>query len=134
MGLSGSEYHTYSIPKRVGEQKAKELTSQCLPISIEYSKEIGLVDEVFGDEQYFERLREYTSSFLKDEDKYDDFIWDKQDYIEEHKEYIESCKDKELKTMYPEFWDKDSSFHKLRAEFVKKANPKETPQRLKYKG
>ncbi len=134
MGLSGSEYHTYSVPNRVGEEKAKELFSECLPISIEYSKKIGLVDEVFEDKDYFEKLREFASSLLENEDKYEDFIWDKEDYLEENKSYIESCKDKELKTMYPEFWDENSEFHNLRSDFVKKVNLKETPNRLKYKG
>jgi len=34
LGLSGSQYHTYSLPKRVGEDKAKELLDKCLPLSV----------------------------------------------------------------------------------------------------
>jgi putative two-component system protein, hydrogenase maturation factor HypX/HoxX len=33
-GLHGSEYWTYSLPKRVGEAKAVELTERCLPLGI----------------------------------------------------------------------------------------------------
>ncbi|OAD21112.1 formyl transferase-like protein [Candidatus Thiomargarita nelsonii] len=33
MGLYGSEYWTYLLPRRVGQEKAIELTENCLPIS-----------------------------------------------------------------------------------------------------
>jgi putative two-component system hydrogenase maturation factor HypX/HoxX len=36
--LTGSEYHTYTLPKRVGEQKAEEILQKTLPISIENAK------------------------------------------------------------------------------------------------
>ncbi|HGZ70470.1 MAG TPA: hydrogenase, partial [Nitratifractor sp.] len=62
---------------------------------------------------------------------YEDFLWDKQEYLEENREYIESLKKEELKVMYPEFWEKDSPFHGLRREFVYKICPRETPVRLK---
>jgi len=35
--------------------------------------------------------------------------------------------------MHPEFWEKDSIFHKLRREFVYKICPIKTPKRLKVK-
>ncbi len=131
LGLSGSEYHTYSLPKRVGEQKAKELLDSCLPLSANKAKGMGMVDEVFAKENYFEDLRSFTNSLIEDEDKYDDFIYDKQDYLEQNKEYINECKEQELKVMHPEFWDEKSEFHTLRHEFVYKKCPIKTPQRLK---
>jgi len=48
MELFGSEYWTYLFPRRIGEQKAVELTETCLPISARHAKEIGLLDHVFG--------------------------------------------------------------------------------------
>jgi putative two-component system hydrogenase maturation factor HypX/HoxX len=48
MGLFGSEYWTYLLPRRVGLEKALELTETCLPISARRAKSIGLVDHVFG--------------------------------------------------------------------------------------
>lgn len=44
MGLRGSEYWTYLLPKRVGEEAAQRLTESCLPISAEHAFELGLVD------------------------------------------------------------------------------------------
>lgn len=132
MGLSGSEYHTYSLPKRVGEEKARELLESCLPISIQKAKKMGLVDEVFEEENYFDRLRVYAKSLVEDEDNYVDFIYDKQDYLEANKVYINACKENELKIMHPEFWEENSLFHKLRYDFVHKVSPASTPKRLQY--
>ena len=131
LGLSGSEYHTFTLPKRVGEQKAKELLEYCLPISANKAKEINMIDEVFKKENYFDELRSFTQKLVEEEDKYDDFIYDKQDYLQENQEFINKCKEQELKVMYPEFWNENSSFHLLRHEFVYKVCPIKTPQRLK---
>ena len=72
----------------------------------------------------------YAQELVEDENKYDDYIYDKQDNLESSKDYINSCKEKELKVMYPEFWNETSEFHKLRNEFVYKVCPIKTPQRL----
>jgi putative two-component system protein, hydrogenase maturation factor HypX/HoxX len=44
MGLRGSEYWTYLLPRRIGCEAALRLTESCLPISAESALEIGLVD------------------------------------------------------------------------------------------
>ena len=127
LGLTGSEYHTYSLPKRVGEVEAQKLLDDSLPISVEYAKTINMVDEVISDDSYGEELHRFVKSNFSD-----DFIWDKQDYIEENYQRIEALKEAEIEIIYPEFWDRDSSFHRLREEFVWKVCPRETPKRLKY--
>jgi putative two-component system hydrogenase maturation factor HypX/HoxX len=132
LGLSGSEYHTYTLPKRVGGTVAKKLLDECLPISASRAKDIGMVDEVFDDEVYFENLREFSSKLIEDEERFDDFLWDKQDYLELNKEMIEKAREDEIGVMHPEFWEKSSPFHKLRYEFVYKICPTKTPKRLKY--
>ncbi|MBU1927506.1 hydrogenase maturation protein [bacterium] len=131
LGLSGSEYHTYTLPKRVGENKAEELLKSCLPLNARKAKEIGMIDEIFEKENYFEEVRNFTQKLVENEDKYDDFFYNKQDYLEENREFINECKESEIKVMYPEFWDKKSSFHQLRHDFVYKVCPNQTPQRLK---
>jgi len=126
LGLSGSEYHTYTLPKRVGEEMAQKLLDECLPLSVAKANSLGMVDEVFPSKCYDEALHCYAKS------KYDDdFIWDKQDFIEENKVKIEILKERELEVMYPEFWDDKSLFHPLRQAFVYKVCPQETPKRLK---
>ncbi len=131
LALTGSEYHTYSLPKRVGEEKAQEIIDKCLPIGSKEAQKIGLVDIVFEDKSYKEDLKNFTKSLTKDLDWFYDFCEKKEEYLDENSEYINSCKEKELKLMYKQFWDKDSNFHILRQKFVYKKKVLETPKRLK---
>ena len=131
LGLSGSEYHTFTLPKRVGKDIANKLLDECLPISIKKAKEIGLVDRVFKKENYEKELETFAKSLIKDEDWYDEFLEQKEDFLYENEQKIEALKEKEIKIMYPEFWNTNSPFHKLRYEFVYKLCPTKTPKRLK---
>jgi len=126
LGLSGSEYHTYTLPKRVGTDMAQTLLDDCLPLSVTKAKSLGMVDEVFAHEDYYEALHAFAKG------KYDDdYLWDKQDFLEANRAKIEALKEKELEVMHPEFWDEESDFHTLRQEFVYKSCPRQTPLRLK---
>ncbi|MCW0212913.1 MAG: enoyl-CoA hydratase-related protein [Pseudonocardia sp.] len=46
MGLTGSEYWTYVLPRRVGSRVAERLTSDCLPVGTAEALRIGLIDDV----------------------------------------------------------------------------------------
>ena len=46
MGLHGSEYWTYTLPRRVGVPEAARLTQACLPVSPASAARCGLVDRV----------------------------------------------------------------------------------------
>ena len=46
MDLFGSEYWTYSLPKRVGSKVAMELTNCTEPMSSQHALKLGLVDKV----------------------------------------------------------------------------------------
>jgi putative two-component system hydrogenase maturation factor HypX/HoxX len=46
MGLTGSEYWTYTLPRRVGVTEAQRLTEDCLPIGAAEAASIGLADAV----------------------------------------------------------------------------------------
>ena len=48
MGLHGSEYWTYTLPRRVGAEQAARLTDACLPVSPASALRCGLVDRVIG--------------------------------------------------------------------------------------
>jgi len=133
MGLSGSEYHSYTFPKRVGEELANKILDDALPIGTKYAKKINLLDEVLPNTDYDNHLKEFCKNLLSDEDEYYDFLDEKSDRLEEEEKLIHDCKESELKKMHPEFWDKTSEFHKLRADFVYKVCPIRTPERLIYK-
>jgi putative two-component system hydrogenase maturation factor HypX/HoxX len=131
LGLSGSEYHTFSLAKRVGEKKAGKLLDECLPISANSALKIGMLDKVFENNDYFEFLNEFAQNLCEDKEIYSDFLYEKEEYLSQNVSMIEQKKEEELKIMHPEFWDEDSSFHKLRYDFVYKVCSIETPQRLK---
>ncbi len=40
----------YSLPKRVGAAKAREITDLCLPMGTRVAKEIGLIDDCFSND------------------------------------------------------------------------------------
>jgi putative two-component system hydrogenase maturation factor HypX/HoxX len=48
MGLHGSEYWTYTLPRRVGATEAAKLTSACLPVSPASALRSGLIDQVIA--------------------------------------------------------------------------------------
>jgi putative two-component system hydrogenase maturation factor HypX/HoxX len=48
MGLHGSEYWTYTLPRRVGAGHAAQLTQACLPVTPASALRCGLVDQVIA--------------------------------------------------------------------------------------
>jgi putative two-component system hydrogenase maturation factor HypX/HoxX len=46
MGLYGSEYWTYSLPRAVGPAMAEQLTQACLPVSAQQALQLGMVQEI----------------------------------------------------------------------------------------
>jgi len=134
IGLSGSEFHTYTLPKRVGEEMASKLLEEALPISVNEAKSIGLVDELFSEDwaSFSHELHAFAEGLISDEERWYDLIDKKRDRLEDDQDLIETLHKSELKKMYPEFWEVSSPFHQLRKEFVYKQCPTTTPERLIY--
>jgi len=131
MGLSGSEYHTFSFYKRVDKEIASNILEKCIPVGSRKAKSIGMIDKVFESENYDKSLEEFCENLLRDEDSFEEFIDKKKDFLYENVTLIEKLKEEELKRMYPEFWDKKSSFHNLRKEFIYKKEHEDSLKRLK---
>ncbi len=65
MGLRGSEYWTYVLPRRVGERVARTLTANCRPVGAAEAVRIGLADVVLpGDHAEFERAAQRCAARL----------------------------------------------------------------------
>src|SRR5204862_228972 len=66
--LYGSEYWTYTLPRRVGWRRALELTLSCRPIGTRAAREMGFLDDAFGvDTAAFEvELRERARRLARD--------------------------------------------------------------------
>src|SRR5262249_51790384 len=48
MRLYGSEYWTYTLPRRVGPMRALKLTESCQPIGAQAACQIGFIDDAFA--------------------------------------------------------------------------------------
>ncbi|HZF70902.1 hydrogenase maturation protein [Sulfuricurvum sp.] len=135
LGLHGSEYWTFTLPQRVGAEKARELTSSCLPISADEALRIGLADILLSenDVHYFEELHRYCIALVTDEDHYYEVLDAKKGRTRNavFSEEIQRHREKELEEMYPSFYDPNSDFNRLRKAFVYKLCPIETPRYLK---
>jgi putative two-component system protein, hydrogenase maturation factor HypX/HoxX len=69
MGLYGSEYWTYLLPKRVGETLAKELIEGCMPLLVSQAQKFGMIDKVLQEdwEDYHELLQRECEMLAADE-------------------------------------------------------------------
>ncbi len=67
MGLYGSEYWTYTLPKRVGQKMADKLTTECLPILASYANKINFSDELFDEDwrKFHCQLESYCKNLAK---------------------------------------------------------------------
>ena len=68
MGLYGSEYWTYVLPRRIGEQAAQELTDRCLPIGVSDAIGIGLADIAFPGrpDEFEDAVMEHAARLARD--------------------------------------------------------------------
>jgi putative two-component system hydrogenase maturation factor HypX/HoxX len=140
MGLYGSEYWTYLLPKRVGLDKAVELTEQCLPISTEKATNIGMIDGVVYCDGYdFYRHIAHIATQLAHSLDYKEQLKKKRKerQRDEENKPLSKYRDEELKEMEKCFYDPDhiypqacGNFHQARHNFVYKIKPSRTPSRL----
>jgi putative two-component system protein, hydrogenase maturation factor HypX/HoxX len=133
MGLYGSEYWTYSLPKRVGMKKAIELTENCMPMGTEFAKEIGLIDDYLGNnhiifQQQIDLIAEEIATSRDYEKKLTLKIQNRLK-DEQHKP-LEDYRKEELEQMKINFYEPGQSYHTARYNFVYKVPPLETPLHL----
>lgn len=128
MGLFGSEYWTYLLPKKVGTEKAKEIMNACRPMIGSQAKEIGFVDGCLaGGVKDFSRYIEEKAHALAEHSGYGDMIAHKrikrlEDEVEKS---LDRYRDEELKEMQKIFYDSKSEYHFLRHFFVYKIGLKD---------
>lgn len=135
MGLYGSEYWTYLLPKRVGDTKAKALIESCLPVLARESKKFGMVDKVLVENwDAYHRLLQNECEALADDSVFFSLLARKQ-YNRMQDEAIrplESYRQLELHRMKAIFDNPHSEYHQLRYNFVHKISCQSTPSRLIY--
>ncbi|NJM69689.1 MAG: hydrogenase maturation protein [Scytonema sp. RU_4_4] len=133
MGLYGSEYWTYSLPKRVGTKKAIELTGNCMPMGTQVAKEIGLIDDFFGENHIiFQKKIELIAEEIAKNPNYENKLTLKIEnrLTDEQYKPLEDYRKEELEKMKINFYEPDQSYHTARYNFVYKVTPLKTPLHL----
>ncbi len=123
MGLYGSEYWTYLLPKRIGIQKAIRFTEDCLPWGVTIAKEIGLIDDYFG-----ETVADFTNFVMMQARKivslpyFDKLIKAKkfQRSKDERLKPLAQYRKEELEKMRKNFYENDQDYDYKRYCFVHK--------------
>ncbi|MFJ5270808.1 enoyl-CoA hydratase-related protein [Streptomyces sp. NPDC088358] len=123
MGLYGSEYWTYTLPRRVGPEQAERLTNQALPISAAHAERIGLVDRLVPTApQDFAAETERLAREIAADPDLDRRIAAKADAhgAKERARSLVSHRSAELARMHAIFFDPRAPYHALRSAFVRK--------------
>ncbi|MQS17038.1 hydrogenase maturation protein [Streptomyces kaniharaensis] len=123
MGLYGSEYWTYTLPRRVGVAEAERLTDRALPVSAATAQRIGLVDRVLDYEpQEFGRAAARLAGLLAASPTVLDRIAAKKAAREadERAKPLAAYREEELAVMRHQFFSPESPYHALRSAFVRK--------------
>jgi putative two-component system protein, hydrogenase maturation factor HypX/HoxX len=131
--LYGSEYWTYSLPRRVGAAKALEFTNNCLPLGTQKALETGLIDHAFGGsvQQFCHWLQSFAESTARSPHADRKLVEKKERRARENLiKPIDQYRAEELQRMWTNFYGSDPSYHLARKAFVHKLSLLETPPHL----
>ncbi|PHS05151.1 MAG: hydrogenase maturation protein [Kordia sp.] len=134
MGLFGSEYWTYLLPKRVGDNKAKELIEDCLPLDTQEALKIGLIDKAVGTSlKEFETALGKRINDIKRTIDMPQFKMAKKKSLmtQEMIKPIDEFRNRELGEMWNNFYSLSSNYHSLRYFFVHKIECGQQPKSIK---
>ena len=123
MGLYGSEFWTYTLPRRVGTDTALKLTTEALPVSAASAARIGLVDRlVEAPAQGFTAEIERLAAELAREPDLAQRIAAKAAarQADEARQPLAEYRRAELARMRAVFFDPQAPYHALRSAFVRK--------------
>ena len=130
MGLYGSEYWSYVLPRRVGAHRAESLVGRCEPVAAEEAVRIGLVDEVLaGPPAVFEETVLGYAARLATRTDYPSLVGSKRAAraADERRRPLDSYRAEELALMRLDIFDDRRGFAAARHAFVTK--PTRSPGR-----
>ncbi len=133
MGLYGSEYWTYTLPRRTGTGVAERLMAEALPISAEGARRLGLVDRTIAcAPQDFAGETTRLAVRLADWPATQSRISGKKARrgVDEALRPLAAYREAELARMRETFSDPQAPYHALRRAFVRKEPPVRTPPHL----
>jgi putative two-component system hydrogenase maturation factor HypX/HoxX len=127
MGLFGSEYWTYVLPRRVGQPAAISLTSECLPVGAREAGRLGLVDAtIAGSVHQFEEQALRYAARLAAADDYADQLSRKQvsRNLDEQRRPLAEYRRYELAEMKADIALDRHGFAAARRSFIRKHAPR----------
>tara|TARA_R110001592_G_scaffold208897_2_gene459979 strand:- start:3330 stop:5060 length:1731 start_codon:yes stop_codon:yes gene_type:complete len=123
MGLYGSEYWTYLLPKRIGFKKAERFTEDCLPWGVAVAHEIGLIDGIYNDQKidFTTHIKQFTKNII-DLPYFDKLLKAKkmQRKKDERNKPLSLYREEELDKMHKNFFENDLDYNYKRYCFVHK--------------
>ncbi len=126
MGLYGSEYWTYLLPKRVGAERAQAITTACQPMLGSEALDMRFVDELFHEnwDQFHLELEHYVREMSNPENR-TLLLANKrlQRQQDEATKPLELYRRAELEQLQQTFEDPQSYYHRARHNFVYKIAP-----------
>jgi putative two-component system hydrogenase maturation factor HypX/HoxX len=133
MGLYGSEYWTYVLPKRVGATTAQILTDACLPTLAAEAVDLKLADRLLPEQ--WENCQREADRMLAEiaepaQSKRLLAAKNKERARDERRKPLQSYRDAELREMHRIFYDAKSDYHRARHDFVYKIAAEGTPLRI----
>ncbi|MEU9450235.1 hydrogenase maturation protein [Streptomyces sp. NPDC048277] len=123
MGLYGSEFWTYTLPRRAGAGTARRLTEEAQPVSAASAARIGLVDRLVPvPAQRFTAEVEQLAVALAGAPDLDRRIAAKAAArrADEAERPLAEYRGDELARMHALFFDPGAAYHALRSDFVRK--------------
>ncbi|MFF5533544.1 hydrogenase maturation protein [Streptomyces cinerochromogenes] len=123
MGLYGSEYWTYTLPRRVGPEQAGRLTTEALPVSAASAERLGLVDLLVpAAPARFPAEVERLADRLAADPDLDRRLAAKAAALaaDERARPLSCYREDELARMHAIFFDPEAPYHSLRSAFVRK--------------
>jgi putative two-component system protein, hydrogenase maturation factor HypX/HoxX len=128
--LYGSEFWTYSLPRRVGAEKAAAIMQRRLPMGASEALAVGLADERFGEtpEDFAAKVR-MKAIHLAQAPDYEDRLAKKKAAraADEAEKPLAAYREEELARMRLNFYGFDPSYHVARYNFVRKVPKSRTP-------
>lgn len=127
MGLYGSEYWTYTLPRKVGADMAVRLTDEARPVSAAAALGMGLVDRVVdcAPGAFTEEITRSAARLASHPAARTRIAAKKAEYERrEARTPLASYREQELSRMRRTFCDPEAPYHALRRAFARKEAPR----------
>ncbi len=128
MGLYGSEYWTYLLPKRIGTERALLFTEQCLPWGTAIALEVKLIDDCLEEcgAAFYEKINAIAGG-VANLSYFPQLLTAKKFKRNRDEGYkpLQQYRDEELEKMHSNFFDDDWGYDYKRYCFVHKMHPAE---------